>query len=153
MKRIVLFTLGCLTGSGIMYTILKYFEKPTEHVDKYRSYYNMQNQWILQEDKGDTVDKLLKKRGYKKIAIYGMGNIGEHLYNTLKDTDIEVSYGIDGNAVDTDYEIKIYSPDDELPGVDAIVVTVPFAFEAIKNNLGEKTSNEIVSLEHILFDV
>lgn len=153
MKKILPFTLGCMTGAGIVYTILKYFEKPTEHIDKYRSYYNMQNQWTLQEDNGNPIDKLLKNRGYKKIAIYGMGNVGEHLFKTLKNTDIEVAYGIDGNAVDTDYEVKIYSPDDDLPEVDAIVVTIPFAYESIKNNLEEKTSNEIVSLEHILFEV
>ena len=153
MKKILPFSLGCIAGAGIVYTILKYFEKPTEHIDKYRSYYNMQNQWTLQEDNGNPIDKLLKKRGFKRIAIYGMGNVGEHLFKTLKNTDIEVAYGIDGNAVDTDYEVKLYAPDDDLPEVDAIVVTIPFAYESIKNNLEEKTSNEIVSLEHILFEV
>ena len=89
----------------------------------------------------------------KKIAIYGMGNVGEHLYNVLKNTDIKVMYGIDSKAVDTDYEIKVYSPDYELPNVDAIVVTIPFAFTSIKDSLEQKTANEIVSLEHILFEV
>ena len=153
MKKIIPFSLGCLAGGGLVYTLLKYFEKPTEHVDKYRSYYNMQNQWIVQEDKGNPIDSLLKKQGYHTIAIYGMGNVGEHLLKELKNTDIEVAYGIDGNAVDTDYEVKIYSPDDVLPKVDAIIVTIPFAFESIKENLKGKTSNKIVSLEHILFEV
>ncbi|MFR2010914.1 MAG: NAD(P)-dependent oxidoreductase [Christensenellales bacterium] len=153
MKKISSFILGCLLGSGIVYTMLKYFEKPTEYIDKYRSYYNMQNQWILQNDRGNTIDKIMKGRGYKTIAIYGMGNVGEHLYNVLKNTDIKVMYGIDSKAVDTDYEIKVYSPDYELPNVDAIVVTIPFAFTSIKDSLEQKTANEIVSLEHILFEV
>ena len=144
MKKISSFILGCLLGSGIVYTMLKYFEKPTEYIDKYRSYYNMQNQWILQNDRGNTIDKIMKGRGYKTIAIYGMGNVGEHLYNVLKNTDIKVMYGIDSKAVDTDYEI---------PNVDAIVVTIPFAFTSIKDSLEQKTANEIVSLEHILFEV
>ncbi len=154
MKKIFHFFAGIGLGAAAAYTITNYF-KPVEDVkvDKFKSYYNMLSKWLELEEEGKSVDKLLQDAGYKKIAIYGMGNIGKRLCKVLKDTDISIEYGIDNFVVEDVDNVCIKCMDDVLPKVDAIVVTVPFAYIDIKKSLENKVEYPIVSLEHILFEV
>jgi hypothetical protein len=47
----------------------------------------------------------------------------------------------------------VYSPEDSLKEVDAIVVTAIASFDEIKGNLSSKVDCPIISLEKILFEV
>lgn len=153
MRQFISFGLGIGIGAMISHTILKYFDKPEENIDKYRSYYNLMNKWWEQEEVGRPIGLLLQEAGYKQIAIYGIGNIGERLNNSLRNSNIEVIYAIDKNASDSETGLKVYSSKDSLPKVDAIIVTIPFAYTNIKETLENHTDIPIVSLEHILFEV
>lgn len=154
MKKLLSFLLGAGIGSVVAYTVTKYFEPhKLEKGDKFKSYYNMLCMWLDSEENGKPVDLLLNKAGYETIAIYGMGNMGKRLYQKLKDTDVEVLYGIDSYVSNEVSGLNVLSIEDELPKVDAIVVTIPFAFEDIKNTMGKKVKCPILSLEHILFEV
>lgn len=148
------FLVGATIASVVTYNIVKYFEpKEKESVDKFKSYYNMLSLWLESEEKGKPIDKLILEKGYKTIAIYGMGNIGNRLLRVLKDTEIKVEYVIDNYSVNSDKEIVMKSPDDILPEVDAIIVTVPFAFVEVKNKIEKRSGIPVVSMEHILFEV
>lgn len=154
MKKIAGFAAGVGIGSFIAYTLTKYFEpRREEKTDKFKSYYNMLNMWIELEEKGRTVDVLLREAGYKRIAVYGMGNMGKRLCKVLRGTSVEVLYGIDSYAGGDFMGVEIKSAEDFLPEVDSVVVTIPFAFAEIKNKLEKKTECPVVSLEHILFEV
>ncbi len=154
MKKIISFVLGASVGAWAAHTITKYFEPPRkEKGDKYKSYYNMLTKWLELEEEGNPVDYLLKEPGYEKIAVYGMGNIGKHLCSVLKETDVEVVCGIDSYAENDVKDVTVFSINDELPEVDAIIVTIPFAFTEIQENLEKKVECPIVSLEHILFEL
>ena len=87
-------------------------------------------------------------RGYRTIAIYGFGILGKHLYYEFKDTEIEVKYAIDGQ-VGLSY-IKVFSPEDVLPVVDAVIVTATFDFTNIEHKLRSKVDCPIVSLEEVV---
>ena len=154
-KKWIGFIAGLGLGACITYVITNYLNspEPPKETKRYQSYYNMLAKWLEMEEKGKPVDVLLKEAGYKKIAVYGMGNIGKRLCKVLQNTEIDVEYGIDGQIVNDVEDVPVLSLDDVLPEVDAIVVTVPFAYVDIKKKIEEKIDYPVISLEHIIFEV
>lgn len=124
----------------------------TDKINKFKSYYNMLNQWLILKQQGKTLEQYFVDNGYKTIAIYGMGEMGNRLYDELKESSIQVAYAID-QETSKYIEIASRSPQEQLDGVDVIVVTAVFAFEEIKNNISTKASCPIVSLEDIVNEV
>jgi hypothetical protein len=110
----------------------------------------MMNQWVRVKQDGKNIATYLENKGYKRIAVYGMSYAGETLVDELKGTSVEVAYGIDKRSVSAYSNVEIYSVDDELVEVDAVVVTAITYFDEIKETLSEKIGYPIVSLEYII---
>lgn len=91
-----------------------------------------------------------KKYKYYNIAIYGMGEFGKRLYNQLNNGSINVSYGIDKNIKYDDYIIDIYKPIQQLPKVDAVVITVIGEYVEISELLRVKMECSIITLEEVI---
>lgn len=121
--------------------------------DKHLALYLMMNQWVKVKQEGKSVVSYFEKNGYKKVAIYGMSYAGETLLEELKGSGIEPVYGIDRKANGIYSDIDVYTMDDDLEEVDAIVVTAISFFDEIEEKLGEKVSCPIISLEDILYEV
>ena len=111
------------------------------------------NQWVKVKQEGKKLSTYFEQNGYKKIAIYGMSYAGETLVDELKDTGIEIVYGIDKRADSLYADIDIISIDDLRDDVDAIVVTAITFFDEIEEMLSEKVDCPIISLEDILYEV
>lgn len=125
----------------------------SERANKFKSYYNLLNQWLMLKQEGKSLEKYFIDHDYQTIAIYGMGEMGGRLYDELKNSSIKIVYGIDKNAAWTDSELKICDPDDELQTVDAVIVTAVFAFDEIVETLSDKIECPIISLSEIVFEV
>ena len=113
----------------------------------------MMNQWVKIKQEGKNLSTYFENKGYKRIAIYGMSYAGETLVDELKDTGIEVVYGIDQNADSIFADIDIVTMDDTLEDVDAVVVTAITFFGEIEEKLHGKLNCSIISLEDILYEV
>lgn len=111
------------------------------------------DQWLRIRQEGKTLAEYFEKNNYKTAAIYGMKELGERLYDELKDSDITVSYIIDKNADSIYADVDVVTPDDELGAVDVIVVTAIYYFDEIEENLSGKIDCPIVSLEDILYEI
>lgn len=125
-------------------------------VDKFKSYYNMLNQWLCIKQENKNLAEYFKDNNYNRIAVYGLGEMGNRLIDELKNTEIEVAYGVDKDIDNVFCDIKVYSLDDieeAAEKVDAIVVTAIFAYDEIKEQLNEKMDCSIVSLEDVVFEV
>ena len=132
----------------------KKIDQKTEKVDKFKGYYNMLNQWLLLKQEGKSLEKYFTDNGYKSIAIYGMGEMGNRLYDELKNSSVvEIKYAIDKNAAGTYSELDVIDVDDEMDEVDAVVVSAIFAFDEIEEELSAKTDCPIVSLEDVVYEV
>jgi len=132
----------------------KKIDQKAEKVDKFKSYYNMLNQWLLLKQEGKSLEKYFEENGYKTIAIYGMGEMGNRLYDELKNSKVvEVKYAIDKNASSTYSELDVIDVDDEMDEVDAVVVSAIFAFDEIEEDLGAKVDCPVVSLEDVVYEV
>lgn len=120
--------------------------------DKNIRLFLLQNRWMQISQQGITVTDLFNKCGYTSIAVYGMGLVGERLLDELRNSNITVCYGIDQKAHSQSAEIELYSMYDELPAVDAVVVTAITSFDAIKAELEKKINCPILSLEDMLYE-
>ena len=126
-----------------------YYELSRKHLEMFHT----MNQWVRIIQDGKSIPVYLEKKGFKRIAIYGMGFIGETLYDELKDTPVKVIYGIDGAKDKVYADIPLFYPDDELPKIDAVIVTSIYYYEDIKKKLEHKVICPILSFELMLYDI
>ena len=121
--------------------------------NKHLNLFLMMNQWVKVKQEGKNLSKYFEDNGYKRIAIYGMSYAGETLIDELKNTNVEVVYGIDRRSESLYADIDIVSIDDSLENVDAVVVTAITFFDEIEEILCEKLDCPIISLEDVLYEV
>lgn len=129
----------------------KEIDKLEENYEKMSQFYEVLIAWLhMIHDKGNVKEYFVKNE-YKTIAIYGMKELGECLYDELKVTDIEVRYVIDTNTQLFYDGVKIVSPNENLENVDVIVVTAVYYYEEIKRKLNKKVNCPIVSLLDVVY--
>lgn len=120
---------------------------------KHFQMFRMMNEWFQKKQQGKHIKSYFIKNGYHKIAIYGMGDIGERLYDELYGTEIEVAYGIEQQKRGQYRELQILSLEDNLEQVDAVVVTAIYYFVEIAEKIKYIPYNRILSLEDIIYDL
>ena len=121
--------------------------------DRLRAYYDITNRWIQLKNEGKNLSEYFEENGYKKIAIYGMGNLGLRLHEELRNSVTKVEYGVDHMHGEMLKDLNVYCLKEvnSIDDVDAIVVTPVFAFDDIKKDLEEKTDKPIISLNSVVF--
>lgn len=148
------FSAGTLAGVvAVGKSLGKEADRNKELADKHLALFLLMNQWVKVKQEGKNLASYFEKKGYKRIAIYGMSYAGETLISELKDTDIEVVYGIDKNADSIYTDIEVVSVDDTLEEVDAIVVTAITFFDEIEEMLNERIGCPIISLDDLVYDI
>lgn len=121
--------------------------------DKNRALYLLMTQWVRIKQDGKKIDSYFERMQYREIAIYGMDYVGEILVKELKESSVKIQYVIDQNAAFICSDMNVYSPEDKLEEVDAVVVTPITYYEEIQKKLKQKMSCPIVSIEDILYDI
>jgi len=145
---------GAVLGAGTVGKISgEKRHKIEEMSGKHLSLFLMMNQWVKVKQEGKNLASYLEKNAYKRVAIYGMSYVGETLVEELKDTEIEVVYGIDKNAYSIYADVDVVTMEDSLDEVDAIIVTAITFFDEIEENLSQKINCPIISLEDVLYEV
>lgn len=119
--------------------------------EKMELYYHMLVKWVHVLQMGGSVKRYFEENHYKKVAIYGMAEMGGLLYDELTENGIDVAYVID-KARDAIYAPKVVSADDKLDEVDVIVVTANYYYDEITGELSKKTSSRVVSLYEVIND-
>lgn len=99
-------------------------------------------------ESGRSIGYLLKEKGYERIAIYGLGRIGKHIVSALKESVIQIVYGIDRNAQGLKFDFPLYTIDDILPPVDLILVTIDN--DKIYKRLCEKCEYSVATIKEFL---
>ncbi|KAB1438651.1 hypothetical protein [Candidatus Galacturonibacter soehngenii] len=124
-----------------------------KQIDKFRLYYEVLNKWLKVEFDHYNIEDYFVERGYKTIAIYGMGELGNRLYERLDNSSIVVSYGIDRDPTlaFADLDILAFDEEERFEGVDCIVVSSVNAYDSIKKELRNKCDCDIISLEDVVY--
>ena len=93
----------------------------------------------------------MKRNGYRTVAVYGMKELGELLYEELRNADVRVEYVVDQFREPIFIDVPVLKPDEPLPPVDVVIVTAVHYFEEIRESLKDKIDCPIWSLEDVLF--
>lgn len=131
----------------------KAFENERDQKNKMTEFYDILIRWmeLYQEEK--KISNWIQKYGYKRVAVYGMRELGVLVYNELLLEKVDVVCAIDKNSVSLNLDIDVIKPCDELPDIDVIIVTAPHYYGQIKRDLENITQASIVSIEDIIFEL
>ena len=76
----------------------KYIKKLKLRARKERGLFFLMNQWIGLKQDNQQIETYFQKNNYQRIAVYGMGFVGMRLIKELRNTNLNIIYGIDQNA-------------------------------------------------------
>lgn len=158
MKKVVVSALSTVIGAAVGAVVTgkeaqKTVNKTQKMSDKHLALFLMMNRWVEVKQDGKNLINYFHEKGYTSIAIYGMSYAGERLLYELKGSDIEVKCGIDQKADEIYTEVDMITPDDEIPQVDAVIVTSIYFFDEIKEKLEGVVDSPVISLEDVLYEV
>lgn len=147
--------LAAVGGIGAAYANYAAYKKGEDKINRLDSYYHIMQKWIKSRQNGTSLKKVLEALECGRIAIYGMGILGELFYNEAKAEGIEVVGFVDKNA-----EILVEGIDGlplmpimemEAQGVDSVIVTPIFAYDEIAAEIESicGTDINIISLDSI----
>ncbi|MBD5136083.1 MAG: hypothetical protein HDT39_09020 [Lachnospiraceae bacterium] len=146
--------LGLAAGAAAIGKMNKKVIKEKENTKKrYKKYYDIMNYWMEANYRGRSISECLKEKEYTNIVIYGMGELGNRLYEQLQKTDVKVMYAIDKNPVSSYSELNVVGAAMETTGVDAVIVTPVYDFDKIKEDLEGIFDCKIISLEEIVYEM
>lgn len=119
--------------------------------NKHFSMFLLMNKWVQNKSENKDISSYFINKKINTIAIYGMNYIGNTLYVDLKNTPIKVEYAIDSNAECMYAECELYTLQDSLRKVDAVIVTPLIGFDEIKEQIAKKMDCKIISIEEIIY--
>lgn len=131
------------------------FEEERDQKIKMTEFYDILIRWVALYQENGKISKWIMGRGYTKIAVYGMRELGILVYHELLREGLDVCCSIDKNAdnLNINQDIKVVKPTQDLPELDLIIVSAPHYFEQIQNDLEGITNADIVSIEDIIFEM
>lgn len=124
-----------------------------QYLEKTKINYGVLKKWFCIQRQKKSFVNYFKSNDFNSIAVYGMTELGQFMVSELKDSPISVMYAIDRRAGELQAEVPILTLEDELPPVDAVVVTAVFYYEQIAAELQNRIESAVVSLEDILYSI
>lgn len=106
--------------------------------DKNYKLYQTSIKWLRLKQSGKQISQYLSQKGCHTVAIYGMSYMGQTLADELADGKVKALYGIDQNAGNQKWTIKIYKPSDKIKPVDLIINTTTIDNSIILHGMAEK---------------
>ena len=74
------------------------------------------------------------------------------MLDELRDTEVEVKYGIDRDADAIYSDVDVFKPDELLEETDVVVVTAVHYYDEIEKMLSGKVKSRIVSIEDVVWE-
>lgn len=148
--RLIRLLSACLVGAGIFRYNNQIYNELDREKEKYRYYYNLMAQW--KKDGDGKIEEYCKKSQIRTAAIYGMGVMGELLYEQLLNNNVKVLYAVDQNpTLKKAFRIISKTMINEQEMADVIIVSTCFYYEDIACELsGDDINIPIISLEELL---
>ncbi len=133
---------------NILYGVLK---RENSQFNAMKRNYLFLNEWMDKKRRNPSrIVNLLSKKGYGRIAIYGAGEMGIQLYKDLCNSGIIIECFIDRSKSECGIDIPIYTLDDQLPEVDAVIVSVVHSWKIIEDSIVKKYQGDILFLEELV---
>lgn len=122
---------------------------------RYEAKWNIIVSWKRMEQKGIPISKYFENHNYMKIAIYGLGELGELLADELHNSSIQVEYILDRNKGNQTYKnIPVINLDAKLTAVDCIVISTVKNFEEVKSVIDRQVEKFcLITLAEVIKEV
>lgn len=118
-------------------------------ISKQKSIINVLDKFTKATSVNAYIKNYFNQMGISSVAVYGLGFLGNHFIDELNKTDIKLKYGIDKSARNIKSTLDVFTLDDELPDVDAIVVLLPDIFPELYAQIRKNYSGMIISIEQV----
>ncbi len=119
---------------------------------KKQEFYNVFYEWMKIHNSGRKLSEYFMDHGYRRIAVYGMMELGELICDELNgDGNVSVEYVIDRDKRGEYKGLCVLSPDDDLPDIDVIVVTAIHYLNEIEEAMKDRVKCPIISLEDVVY--
>lgn len=159
MKKIILAIISGVAGfiGGIAYkntsgTTLQ-IEKNEKNIKRLDLYYNLLIEWLAKKQKGFNYADYLYKLGYKKVVVYGVGELGVRFIEEMKNTVVHVVCAIDQNEACGYLDVKIISPGEQInEDIDLLIVSPIHVYADIEKSVKSYIECPIVSLEDVIYE-
>jgi len=150
----IVFATGVVAGIMIFKQLKKTAEKneADKNEIKKERYAKIIEQWLLIKELNQGIEHYFEKNGLKRIAVYGYGPLGKHFVRDLNSSGISVEYIVDRSANVRTGDIPVYSPEDNLPDADIIVVTPILDMQDVKEKMEKKVNCPVVTLEEVIYE-
>lgn len=119
-------------------------------LDKHRKMVLLYDEWMRLNNRGVKLTVPFEDRGYHTCAVYGIGAVGKQIYEALKGTGITVRYFIDRSLPYPEEAVPVYRPDEELPEVDVIILSLVEQEEPVRKLLSEKMNADIWTVTELI---
>lgn len=123
--------------------------------DRNKKKFDLMCQWMKLKIQGVSLMEFFRDRGFQSVAIYGMGEIGQLLYDELAvENAAFIQYAIDQSGKRYVESLPTYCLDKDLPKVDAIVITPVLITDQLEEQIYE-TLGECVTFvfEELLYEL
>ena len=105
--------------------------------------------WFTLRDKGISLADYIRSQSCESVAIYGLADFGNHVYEELVGTDIKL-IGVDRADIYNNFKMPIRKPEDDMSDIDMIIVTPYLQYEDICKTLRKHYTGRIISLEALI---
>lgn len=119
---------------------------------KERKYKRILEIWMVLKERKISCEGFFVRGNINKIAIYGGGILGKHLYYELQESSVHVECFIDQNGKTEIMGVKTVTPGTQIEPVDAIIVTPIMEFMQIRESLRKFYSYDIISIESVVLN-
>lgn len=114
--------------------------------------------WVYLHIRNKKLEDYFRGHNYKTIAIYGMGYIGNRIFDELHGSSVKVMFAIDKAAEGIEFDIPILNMENisllnMIGKVDVIVVTAINQYQNILHNFQKICNKPVVSIEDILLEM
>ncbi len=124
-----------------------------DELARYRGNFYAVNSWLTIKEQGKSVGEWLRRQGIYVVAIYGRGYLGQHLVKDLVSSNVEIRYIVEKNVGKRHPQYEVYGVSNNLPPVDAIIVTPVGRYDAIRRDIRRFVDYRTISLEYILAEI
>ncbi len=168
---VCLYTLGGMSESIVMadtnisetkeiiesygYDSEKYLDRLSKSHFSKGIYKYIYNQWLALDISKKYLYDYLKSQGIHTVAIFGYGELGCKIYNTLKDSTVQVAYFIESRENYPYSGIPVFKPSDDnsMTYVDIIIVTAIIHYNEILEQYSHIYKSPMISFEKVLDDM
>ncbi len=130
-------------------------EKMSDIIGEYpkvQKYKQLLEIWMELRDRKVSFSYFFEHQKIKRIAIFGAGMFGSHLYYELQKSCISVVCFIDSKNISDINEIETIKPGQEIEDIDAIIITPVLEYKEIAESLGKFYDCYMISLESVLMN-